>query len=426
MGDELVMLQIKNIFLLVLMSFLLSACFDGDNSSSSKSSTQTRTFSDVDNLLLNYTQQTLVQDANGQPRLNANGETQPFWNGVSIIVVDKNDGVIHKSYQGSHQEGQLFHGASISKMVSSVVLTALSEDPEVDFDISQPIDDYLGYTGSLQGRGITVEHALANVAGIPGLVSFDDLGDIANTSVSFVPYLCQYITSVSAEQCAQDIYGAELFLGDIFLTQPGTEYRYGGAQWQLAGHVGEKVSGLTWNELVNKYLKTPCGIEQLTYGNMYFNLVTLPFLYPPVNTLQDVIGQQAPLISGGIVVTLEEYAKILMMQLNDGMCGDNEVISKAGIDSIREDRYPASAKAENPNVGYGLGTRIKINDAGQAEYYNHGGAFGARWWYDIERGYGALLIFEKLDLIAVNQEQTRNPFIDEQLIPLVEQVIDAR
>ena len=54
---------------------------------------------------------------------------------------------------------------------------------------------------------------------------------------------------------------------DTKIIPPDTEFRYGGAQWQVAGAVAEVASGKSWAELVDEIYVQPCGLEVLGFNN---------------------------------------------------------------------------------------------------------------------------------------------------------------
>jgi CubicO group peptidase (beta-lactamase class C family) len=52
------------------------------------------------------------------------------------------------------------------------------------------------------------------------------------------------------EDCGASIF--ETPDDDADIIAPDTEFRYGGARWQVAGAVAESVSGKTWDELIDE------------------------------------------------------------------------------------------------------------------------------------------------------------------------------
>ena len=70
------------------------------------------------------------------------------FDGASIVIVDKNEGTIHRMTFGDHTVDTVVLLASTSKVPSVTLLMALAEDDDnVDFEIDGPISDYLPWVG---------------------------------------------------------------------------------------------------------------------------------------------------------------------------------------------------------------------------------------------------------------------------------------
>ena len=92
-------------------------------------------------------------------------------------------------------------------------------------------------------------------------------------------------------------------------------------------------------------------------------------------------------MEGGAYVTTGDYAKLLLMHLRAGMCGDTQVLSQDALDQAHADR---TGEVYDSPTGYGMGwwvdrTSGRLTDPG---------AYGAVPWLDLEDGYGAYLVME--------------------------------
>ena len=265
--------------------------------------------------------------------------------------------------------------ASSSKMITAGVLLRLQDDGLLDVDA--PIGDVVGWTGN---PDITTAQLLSNSSGLVGLLPNPTYG----------PYLCQYIADGDIEDCGAGIF--QTADDDADVVAPDTAFRYGGAQWQVAGAVAETVSGRSWAELIDEIYVQPCGLETLAYNN-HFAQIGSGFDYP-VEFAGDptvLADTDNPNMEGGAYVTTGDYAALLLMHLRGGRCGDEQVLSQAALDTMHADRiataYDGSAGA---GTGYGMGwwvdrTSGRISDAG---------AYGSVPWLDLEDGYGAYLVIE--------------------------------
>jgi CubicO group peptidase (beta-lactamase class C family) len=216
--------------------------------------------------------------------------------------------------------------------------------------------------------------------------------------------------------CAQAIYQTPLE-GTV---APGTAFDYGGSQWHLAGAVAEVVGGDSWANLYRKYISDPCDLEVFEYGNMFFNTASWTG-YP-----DSLMGRSNPNIEGGAISNLQDMAKLLRMHLNEGRCGDVQVISEADARRMRVDIGTALGSGEwltGGGRGYGLGWWVPPVAEGETPmHFQDPGAFGSVSWIDIGRGYGAFVALSQYqDLLAARQGPTR---IIPELIPMIDDVMD--
>ena len=174
---------------------------------------------------------------------------------------------------------------------------------------------------------------------------------------------------------------------------PDTQFRYGGAQWQIAGAVAEIASGKPWAQLIDEIYGQPCGLETLRYNNHFTQLGAVTFDYPVAfdadpATLQPTLN---PNMEGGAYLAPGDYAKLLLMHLRGGRCDDNTVLSQGALDRMHADRIgPVYGGDAAPGTGYGMGWWVdratgRISDPG---------AYGAVPWLDLDKGYGAYLVIE--------------------------------
>ena len=324
------------------------------------------------------------------------------FDGASIVIVDKNEGTIHRAAFGDHTVDTVVLLASTSKMPAVSLLMALAEDDEnVDFEIDAPISDYLPWMG-VWSTDITAEQLVSNRSGIPGLAyQFAGL---------YGAHICQYIPVGTLYECAQTIYEAPL--PGTISNPPGEAFDYGGSQWQLAGAVAETVGGTGWNQLLDQYIGEPCGLEIFRFGN------NLSFPTEWDGNPDSLAGLDNPNIEGGAISNLDDYAKILMMHLNEGACGDNQVLSEEAVGFMRIERTQFE-----DGGGYGMGWWSEPVEEGSSIYhYTDGGFYGSLSWIDIERNYAGYVALEEYSGAFGSQG---SGMVRSELIPLIEEAIDA-
>ncbi|MET0340486.1 MAG: serine hydrolase, partial [Polyangiales bacterium] len=226
--------------------------------------------------------------------------------GLSTVVVDREDGVVHTSGHGDFDADRLYLIASSSKILSVGVLMRLADQGKLDIDA--PISRYLPEAWGAHKQGVSVASLVSNSSGLPSL------GEIIANSSAYLPHLCQYSDQGSLESCGRAIYSDDSPGAN---REPDKQFRYGGSQWQLAGAVAEQVSGKSWAELIEETYRAPCGVESLGYTNQFAkSSLGYPKDFDGDASLQP--KTQNPSIEGGAYITGPDYGKLLHMHLRGG------------------------------------------------------------------------------------------------------------
>ena len=337
-------------------------------------------------------------------------DDSPVFDGISYVVVDAN-ATLHTATFGDHTEDLVVMLASTSKVPAVMTLLALDEDPNVSFTMDQPVSTMLPYEGVYTDRTIT--QMVSNTSGIPGLQALADYGNPFGQTLETLNHLCTFAATdtVEFEAC-----GKQLLTSELANSQPaGDSFDYGGSQWQAAGVTASIATNSTWNQLVDQYLGTPCGLEVFTFGNPWQEL---NFGETSFNgTVESLPGQSNPHIGGGAITNMTDYAKLLQIHLNGGFCGDQPVLSQAAIERMRVDR--GGVVSMNPTA-YGMGWWIASDNPG---VYDDPGAFGAISFIDIERGIGGYIAIDDY-----SREDSGAPvtLVRQTIIPLIQGIIDDR
>jgi CubicO group peptidase (beta-lactamase class C family) len=319
-----------------------------------------------------------------QEFIDANG-----LNGAGLVIVDREDGIVHEHYWGEFDADRVSFIASSSKMLTAGVLVRLADQGLVDLDA--PVADAVDW-----GAGnpeITPAQLMSNSSGLVGL--FPD--------PAYRPYLCQFLPNGDIEDCGEAIF--ETPDDDADLTAPDTEFRYGGAQWQVAGALAEAVSGSTWTELIDETYIQPCGVDSLGYNN-HFSRST-GFDYPALDP-SSLPPTENPNMEGGAFIDPPDYGRLLLMHLRGGECDGGRVLDAASVDLMHADRTLSAYDDGASAPGYGMGWWVdratgRIRDPG---------AYGAVPWLDLDRGYGAYLVVEATSDLGGRLSALIEPEID--------------
>lgn len=315
------------------------------------------------------------------------------FDGISVTLVDSVKGTTHEAAFGDHTLDIVVLLASTSKMPSVSLLMALQEDESLSYDVESAIDRYLPWDGVYGDR--TTVQLVSNTSGIPGLSGIPDYG----------PHLCQYSADAISEQCAETLYTVEV-PGTI---NPGLMFNYGGSQWQLSGAVAEQVTNSSWNQAFERYVGGPCDLEVFTYGN--------PLSDPSIfdGSPDSLIGKQNPNVEAGAISNMQDYAKILLMHLRGGRCGDNQVLSQESVDFMQIDR------AGDLGQPYGMAWWIIPGDDETATIYWDPGLYGAISWLDVERGIGG---YVGIDDYTLTDPGAVYALVLDTIIPLQQKAVD--
>ena len=96
---------------------------------------------------------------------------------------------------------------------------------------------------------------------------------------------------------------------------PDTQFRYGGAQWQIAGGVAQAASGRSWEQLLDDVYRVPCGVESLGFNNHFLQLGAEGYPRAFNGDPTTLAATENPNIEAGAYITAADYAQILLMHL---------------------------------------------------------------------------------------------------------------
>ncbi|MEO6653041.1 MAG: serine hydrolase domain-containing protein [Ilumatobacteraceae bacterium] len=301
--------------------------------------------------------------------------TERGLDGAGLVIVERDRGIVHEQYWGEFAADRVSLIASSSKMLTAGVLLRLADQGLLDLDA--PVADVVDWGAG--NPDVTPAQLVSNSSGLVGLL--DDVG--------YGPYLCQFLAAGTLQACAERVFTTPDDDADV--SPSDTRFRYGGAQWQVAGAVAEVAAGTSWAELIDETYVRPCGVDSLGYNNHFAQLPGRGFAYP--DGFDDgpsvLSATDNPNMEGGAFIDPPDYAALLLMHLRDGRCGDVQVLSEAAVERMHEDRIgEVYGGSTYTGSGYGMGWWVddtRITDPG---------AYGSVPWLDLDGGYGAYLVIE--------------------------------
>lgn len=277
---------------------------------------------------------------------------------------------------------------SASKMPSAAAIMTLVDHLQLNLDL--PVTTYLllgGIVWPLDKTGITMRMLLDHTSGLPGL------------SDKSSPDCLGHQTTTTLRQCVIDISNLTL------VSQPGAEFNYGGADYQVAGYIATLLSGQDWQTFFDGAIGQPLGLSTFSYGDA---------------------SVTNPRIAGGASTNTADYAKILQMVQNGGTFGGKRVLSAASVAQLEKNQINGKPVAFTPfpngqaqfYPGYGFGLWISapsLYAPSPGPEFSDPGLDGSTPWFDNGLKYGAVLLIEQDPATGLDIWNAARPIIIQQL-----------
>jgi len=171
-------------------------------------------------------------------------------------------------------------------------------------------------------------------------------------------------------------------------SEPGAKYVYSNAGINTAGRIIEVVSGMAYEDFLDKRLFGPLGMKDTTFWPTEAQVKRLVTPYKPNAGKTDLepttIAQlryplsdrtRRPMPGGGLFSTADDVAKFCRMVLNGGTVDGKRLLSQDAIKEMATRQTPAEMKES-----YGLGWAVG------AGTFGHGGAMATNMNLDTKRG----------------------------------------
>jgi CubicO group peptidase (beta-lactamase class C family) len=285
----------------------------------------------------------------------------------------------------------LFWIASMSKPITGAALMMLVDEGKVKVD--DPVEKYLPEFKDLwlaaekdkdhillkrPARPITVHDILTHTSGLP-------------------PHSAM-------EKPTLDLFtlfaGARSYAMTALDFQPGTKYQYSNAGINTAGRIIEAVTGMKYEDFLDRRLFGPLKMTDTTFWPSGKRLGRLAKSYKSNNEKKDleevVITQlryplddhtRQPMPAGGLFSTARDLARFCQMVLNGGTLEGRKYLSADAVrqmTSVQTGEIPIG----NGASGYGFGWSVLRKPAGDgrsAGSFGHGGAYKTAMWVDPEK-----------------------------------------
>jgi len=298
--------------------------------------------------------------------------------GIITIIADKTGKVHYKNLLGYADveakkpisEDNVFWVASMSKMFVGASIMTLVDEGKVTLD--DPVTNYIPQLAKWMVveekdenhillkrlvRPVTIRHVLSHTS---GLTASSELQQV--TGGDSTPLKARALSSVTGP----------------LQWQPGDKYQYGNQGMNIAARIVEIVSGIPYEQFLQKRFFDPLGMNETTFWPSDAQTARLAGAYGPnkqkdgyarggINFLTKPFDDRVhrfPEAAGGLFSTTHDVFRYGLMLANDGELDGKRYLSHAAMDELRKKQTGVT------DVGYSLGYHLRNG------MFGHDGAYG--------------------------------------------------
>ncbi len=334
-------------------------------------------------------------------------------------LLARNGKVAWRDQWGDIQPDTIVRMYSMTKAVTAVAGMILYEEGK--FALTDPVSKYLPEFANMRvahegkdaegkrtfyttpaARPIQVRDLFRHTTGFDYAGPLDEKGEPAYKKIDMVGGAPP--ASFNLEEAVKRLATAPLH------EEPGTKFRYGYSN-DILGRLVEVCSGMTLDRFFEERIFRPLGLKDTAFYVPEAKWNRLAKLYTPKRgggvelskgPAQESFKTKPALLLGGagLVSTLEDYTRFVLMLLNEGQFENARILSRKGVELLRADHLGDLPRAGLLPEGYGFGLTFAVNRGPgktgtigtEGEYY-WGGAAGTGFWIDPkERMAGVFLV----------------------------------
>ena len=265
--------------------------------------------------------------------------------GVALAVVEGDQIVHQRGFGRARPDGERpspqtpFFIGSLTKSMTALATMQLVEAGKIELDA--PVQRYLLWfrvADPLASAKMTVRHLLNQTSGLPLLPSWELLSDFDDRPDA-------------AERQARALAAIRLSRA------PGEGFEYSNLNYNLLGLIVEAASGESFPAYIQNHIFGPLRMfhsyttkmaakrDGLAVGHQsWFGFpVAVPDLPVPSGSLS----------SGQLICSAEDMGRYLMAHLNEGRCGEAQILSPEGIAELHRPAVDASSMGATEQYGMG-------------------------------------------------------------------------
>jgi CubicO group peptidase (beta-lactamase class C family) len=291
-----------------------------------------------------------------------------------IVTAKGADGVRKRGSEEKVTTGDRFHLGSCTKSMTATMIATLVENGKLSWDstIGEVFDD-LGKKMRPEWKPVTLEQLLTHRSGAPGDVPPELWAVLWTRTGSPTDQRMQLVRGTLAEEPEK---------------APGTKFIYSNTGYAIAGAMAEKVTRKSWEELMEKRLFDPLGMESAGFGAPGKpGKLDEPLGHTrggkPVDLGQGDDNPPAIGPAGTVHATLEDWGKYVAAHLGHAP----KLLKPATLAKLH-------TPAESDGKEYAMGWGIADRDWGGGRVLTHSGS-NTMWyctvWMAPEKDFAVLL-----------------------------------
>jgi len=333
-----------------------------------------------------------------------------------VSVVGRKDGILSTEAVGMLNlekkqpmtKDALFRIASMTKPITAIGIMILVDEGKLAID--DPVEKHLpefkgqmlvaergkdSLTLKKPSRPIVLRDLMTHTSGLPG---------------GFPPGLADLYTRRQHTLAEAVLVSSQRPLD----FEPGTRWAYCNAGIDVLGRVIEVVSGMSFEDFLQKRVFTPLEMKDTTFYPTEAQKERLAITYgkdkkdgkltPVMNQVLDLPkGAKHPVPAGGLYSTGADQAKLYQMMLNKGSLGKAKILSPESVTAMTGVHTGDLTAGFGQGMGFGLGWAVVQKPMGATEMlspgtYGHGGAFGTQGWIDAKQDLFVILLIQRVGM----------------------------
>jgi CubicO group peptidase (beta-lactamase class C family) len=316
--------------------------------------------------------------------------------GLIGVIADKTGKVHYKNLLGYADvearkpisEDNVFWIASMTKMFAGASIMMLVDEGKVSLDdpvtkhipelnkwmvVAEKDDAHVLLTPLV--RPVTIRHVLSHTSGLAGSSELQQV-----TGSDSTPLKARALSSVTGP----------------LQWQPGDKYAYGNQGMNIAARIVEIVSGMSYEDFLQKRFFDPLGMTETTFWPSETQIARLAAAYGPNKEkngyVRGGIGfltkpysdrtRRFPEAGGGLFSTTHDIFRYGLMLANDGELDGKRYLSHAAMEELRKEQTGTT------KVNYSLGYHLRNG------LFGHDGAYGTDLSVDPKTGMVAIFMVQ--------------------------------